>query len=205
MGNRSVADDALAHFRAAGKLRAHEIPTVRLLIMERPYIQNPFPPPPRRIGASLLFFSVAAIALAACGYLIWTILVPDTTPVLSAPRPAAAAQSEIVTMAAQLSLFRKTVGRYPTVKEGLDALVERPPGTDKHAFWPKLRTNVPRDPWGNAYVYEEVRGDPPTYRIYSTGPNTTDPADDISQTLPAEVPQEKADAPAPPPATPKFR
>ena len=104
-------------------------------------------------------------------------------------------------MAAQLGIFKKSVGRFPTVGEGLEALVQRPVALPPEVLWPKLRTNVPRDPWGSAYQYEEVPGDPPTYRIFSTGPNTTDPADDISQILPA----------APPPATPapagvpKFR
>ncbi len=167
--------------------------------MERPYIQNPFPPPPRRIGSSLLFFTVAAIALAGCGYLIWTMVAPESTPTLSAPRPTGAAQSEIATMAAQIGIVRKSVGRYPTVGEGLDSLVQRPVGLPSEVLWPKLRTNVPRDPWGNAYQYEPVPGDPPTYRIFSTGPNTTDPSDDISQTLPAIPPDAKpapADAPA---------
>ena len=173
--------------------------------MEKPYLQNPFPPPPRRIGSSLLFFSVAAVALAGCGYLIWTMVAPDSTPPLSAPRPTAAAQSEIATMAAQMGVVRKSVGRYPTVGEGLDALVQRPASLSPEALWPKLRTNVPRDPWGNPYLYEEVPGDPPTYRIFSTGPNTTDPADDISQTLPA-VPAAETTAPTPTPAgAPKFR
>ena len=160
--------------------------------MEKPYIQNPFPPPPRRIGASLLFFSMAGVALAGCGYLIWMLVAPDSTPTISAPMPNAAAQSEIATMAVQVGVFRTNVGRYPTVAEGLDALAERPAGMAPEVFWPKLRTTVPRDPWGNAYVYEETPGNPPGYRIYSTGPNAADPSDDISQALPA----------APPPATP---
>ena len=104
-------------------------------------------------------------------------------------------------MAAQVGIFRKSVGRYPATAEGLEALVQRPVGLREEVLWLKLRTNVPRDPWGNAYIYEEVPGDPPTYRIYSSGPNTTDPADDISQTLPAAPP---AATPAPA-GRPKFR
>ena len=173
--------------------------------MERPPVRNPFPPPPRRVGASLLFFSVAAVALAGCGYLIWILVVPDSTPPISAPMPNAAAQSEIATMAAQVGVFRKSVGRYPTVREGLDALVERPAGMAPEVFWPKLRTNIPRDPWGNAYVYEELRGDPPRYRIFSTGPNTTDPADDISQTLPAAPADAAPEPDVKPVGAPKFR
>lgn len=176
--------------------------------MEKPYIQNPFPPPPRRIGASLLFFSMAAIALGGCGYLIWMLVAPDSTPPVSAPRPDAAAESEIATMAAQVGVFLKSVGRYPTAAEGLDALAERPANMPPEVFWPKLRTNVPRDPWGNPYLYEEVPGDPPTYRIFSHGKDLFDPADDISKTLPpAPAPDapEAAETPAAPAGAPKFR
>lgn len=200
-----MLEAALAETRGADKICSHEIPAVHLLIMERPYIQNPFPPPPRRIGAALLFFSVAAIALAGCGYLIWALVVPETTPVLSAARPTGAAQSEIATMVAQLGIFRKSVGRYPTAKEGLDALVERPLDLPPEALWPKLRKDLPRDPWGNRYIYEPTPGDPPGYRVYSTGADTTDPADDISQTLPAIPPDETSTPPPTPASAPKFR
>lgn len=171
--------------------------------MESPYIQNPFPPPPRHIGKSLLFFAVAAVALGACGYLIWFLTVGEKLPPPpSAPAPISAARAEIATMAMQCGVFRTSVGRYPTAAEGLDSLVERPAKMPREIFWMKLRTNMPRDPWNNPYQYEEVPGDPPTYRIFSTGPNTTDPADDISQTLPAlpPLPTNIAPAPEPPPA-----
>ena len=170
-----------------------------------PYIQNPFTPPPRRIGASLLFFSVAAIALAGCGYLIWTLIMPDSLPTVSAPTPAGTAQSEIVTLAAQLGVFRDRTGRYPAVAEGLDALVERPVGLLPEVFWRKLRDDVPLDPWKNPYQYEEVPGDPPTYRVFSKGPNATNPADDFSQTLPAAPPTATPAPAAAPAGVPKFR
>lgn len=167
--------------------------------MDRPYIQNPFPPPPRHVGKTVLFCSVALTALAGCGYLIWMLVAPETSATLSAPRPDAAAQSEIATMVAQLGIFQKSIGRYPTAAEGLDALVQRPSALPEEAKWPKLRSNIPRDPWGRAYEYQELPGIPPAYRVHSRGANPDDPSDDISQTLPA------VSESSPQPATPRFR
>lgn len=175
--------------------------------MDRPLTHNPFPPPPRQLGKTLLFFSVALVALAGCGYLIWTLVAPESATTLSAPQPAAAAQSEIATMCAQLGFFQKSVGRYPTAAEGLEALVQRPSALAQETPWPRLRTSVPRDPWGRPYLYEELPENPPRYRVSSRGQNADDPADDIAQILPAITDQPAATpAPAQPaPVVPKFR
>ena len=166
--------------------------------MEQPFIPNPFPPPPRQIGRTLLFFAVAAVALVAGGYLIWTLIVGDPLPPApSSPVPTAAAESEIGTIIAQLRLFQSRVGRYPTAAEGLDALVERPANIPPDAMWPKLWQKTPRDPWGRSYEYAETPGDPPGYRVFSKGPNADDVADDISTQLPP--------APSPAKSAPKFR
>ena len=156
--------------------------------MESPYIQNPFPPPPRHIGKSLLFFAVAIVALVSCGYLIWILVVgePETAPP-SAPAPTAAAQSELATIAAQLKLFQKRVGRYPTASEGLDALAQRPAHIPREKPWPKLWAHVPRDPWNRSYEYVEMPGDPPGYRVFSKGPNPDDASDDIGEVLPPAI------------------
>lgn len=51
-----------------------------------------------------------------------------------------------------VELFRLDVGRYPSVAEGLQALVTAPPGA---TGWngPYLRRGVPNDPWGQPYHY----------------------------------------------------
>ena len=185
-------------------MRAHEARGPRTLTMEQPFIPNPFPPPPRQIGRTLLFFAVAAVALGAGVYLIWTLIIGDPLPPPpSSPVPTAAAESEIAVIATQLKIFQKSVGRYPTVSEGLNALVERPEGMPPEISWPKLRHDIPRDPWGRSYEYVETPGDPPGYRIFSKGPNSSDSSDDISAQL------SPAAATPSPPAThspaPKFR
>lgn len=61
-----------------------------------------------------------------------------------------AALSQISTLEAALDTYRLDVGEYP---DSLEALMEN---EDNHAAWngPYLRRAVPKDPWGNDYVYE---------------------------------------------------
>lgn len=78
------------------------------------------------------------------------------------------ARLQIEDMGAALDLYRLEVGRYPTGQEGLQALVEKPPGVDR---WngPYLRKKkVPKDPWGREYQYEQP-GEHGQYDLYSLG------------------------------------
>ena len=54
-----------------------------------------------------------------------------------------------------LDLFRLDVGRYPSTKEGLDALIIVPSDIDENNWkGPYLPKNIlPKDPWGNDYNY----------------------------------------------------
>src|SRR5262245_55071345 len=77
------------------------------------------------------------------------------------------ARTQIEMLGAALDTFRLDIGRYPTSQEGLDALRERPPGIDR---WdgPYLKKEVPKDPWGNAYIYRSP-GDREPYELMSYG------------------------------------
>jgi general secretion pathway protein G len=78
-----------------------------------------------------------------------------------------AARSQIELFGTALDTFRLDVGRYPTTQEGLDALRQRPSGADR---WdgPYLKKEVPRDPWGNPYIYRSP-GDQEPYELFSYG------------------------------------
>lgn len=79
-----------------------------------------------------------------------------TAPVGSTPRhgvnhsQVTAARTQIDRFLTALEAYRKDVGRFPTTDEGLPALREDP----DHAGWngPYWAKDVPRDPWGVAYV-----------------------------------------------------
>lgn len=83
-------------------------------------------------------------------------------------------KSEVTTARAQMQAFSRALdqyrldtGRYPTAEQGLKALVERPANEPK---WngPYLQNAVPRDPWGNAYVYR-IPGAKADYDITTFG------------------------------------
>ena len=74
-----------------------------------------------------------------------------------------------------LDLYRLDVGRYPTEREGLVALVERPSGNDSwNGPYIKKKT-VPADPWGRPFVYRSP-GRNGAYDLYSRGPDNVDEA-----------------------------
>ena len=59
---------------------------------------------------------------------------------------------QIADLEQSMELFKLDVGRYPTTKEGLDALLNRPASVNG---WngPYIKGNVPNDPWGKPYAY----------------------------------------------------
>jgi len=81
---------------------------------------------------------------------------------------AKAAKIQIESFSGALDLFFLDAGRYPTTSEGLGALVQSP-GNITGWNGPYLKGNaVPKDPWGNAYVFRSP-GQHGTYDIMSYG------------------------------------
>lgn len=76
-------------------------------------------------------------------------------------------RAQIEMLGTALDTFRLDIGRYPTTQEGLDALRERPSGVDR---WdgPYLKKAVPRDGWGNPFLYRSP-GDSEPYELLSYG------------------------------------
>src|SRR5207244_2701576 len=79
-----------------------------------------------------------------------------------------AAKIEIGQIGQTLDLFKLEVGRYPTSQEGLQALITPPAGVSNWngPYW--KRATVPKDPWGNDYVYT-FPGQHGAYDILSYG------------------------------------
>jgi len=78
-----------------------------------------------------------------------------------------AAQAQIELLSTALASFRLDVGRFPNEQEGLKILMERPTGLEK---WdgPYLSKEIPKDPWGNDYVYKNP-GEHGHYDLMSYG------------------------------------
>ena len=83
-----------------------------------------------------------AVILACCTY----------DPIKPANEDKArAAQFQIQAFCEALRKFRSDTGRFPTVKEGLNALVSNPGLSSWRG--PYLASAVPNDPWGHSYEY----------------------------------------------------
>ena len=68
------------------------------------------------------------------------------------PAKATAVRVQMENFATALDNFMVDTGRFPTTQEGLSVLRNKPAAAEK---WngPYLKKELPKDPWGNAYVY----------------------------------------------------
>jgi len=93
-----------------------------------------------------------------------------------------AARAQIDSLEKSLDQYRLDSGHFPTMEQGLAALMTRPPNEPK---WdgPYLKKSVPADPWGNPYVYK-IPGEHGDYDLISLGkdgqPGGTGEAADIT-------------------------
>lgn len=82
-----------------------------------------------------------------------------------------AAQSQISAFGTALDVFETDNGYYPRGTEGLNELLVAPRDAQN---WkgPYLKTEIPLDPWGNAYVYEYPgKNNANGYDLSSPGPD----------------------------------
>jgi len=89
-----------------------------------------------------------------------------------------AAKTQISNFETALTGFEVDCGRFPTQDEGLDALV-RPPQNLQN--WKGYMKMIPKDPWGNAYVYRfPGTANPSEFDLYSWGSDGREGNDDIT-------------------------
>ncbi len=89
-----------------------------------------------------------------------------------------AARTDISNIEVALDAFEIDTGRYPTTSEGLQYLVTEPTGLSN---WkgPYIKRGVPKDPWGNEYVYRQPgQKNTKGFDLYSYGPDGADGGDD---------------------------
>jgi len=76
-----------------------------------------------------------------------------------------------------LEQFRMDNGFYPTTEQGLRALVEKPDVPPVHKRWHRYLDAVPRDGWGNEFVYV-APGEGHPYELFSKGPDGLEGTED---------------------------
>lgn len=89
-----------------------------------------------------------------------------------------AAHSQIATFGTALDAFEVDNGFYPKGRNGLQDLVQQPRDAQN---WkgPYLKSDIPVDPWGNAYIYEcPGKHNSTGYDLMSVGPDGREGGDD---------------------------
>jgi general secretion pathway protein G len=83
-------------------------------------------------------------------------------------------------IATQLRLYEGVNGFFPTTEQGLQALVTPAESDPKPTRWYQHFQELPKDPWGNNYIYLcPGRKNPNSFDVYSAGPDRKpDTADD---------------------------
>jgi general secretion pathway protein G len=91
-----------------------------------------------------------------------------------------AVRADIQAIGTQLKLYESMNGFLPTTEQGLQALVTQPSTEPRPQRWYQLFKEVPKDPFGNNYIYlSPGRKNPTGYDLYSAGQDRkTDTADD---------------------------
>lgn len=121
------------------------------------------------MGRARAFTLIELLAVIAILGLIAAFAVPQVLKWVSGARTDSA-RVQIEALGASIDLYRLEVGSFPP---DLQALVEQPPGVER---WdgPYLRKRViPKDPWGNDYVYR-YPGQHGDYDLISLGADNTE-------------------------------
>ena len=93
-----------------------------------------------------------------------------------------AAHIQIERLSGVLDLYRLEVGRYPTTGEGVQTLMEQPPGAER---WngPYLKKAEARtEPWGRPYIYQSP-GEHGEFDLSTLGADGSDGGDGEDQDL----------------------
>jgi general secretion pathway protein G len=110
------------------------------------------------------------------------VVVPKFTGQSEKARRSAALQ-DIATIKTQLESFEIQEGHYPSAEEGLQSLVTPPAPANGEAAPHPFLEKLPKDPWGQDYVYHFPGANGKDYDLYSKGPDMQDGTpDDIGDT-----------------------
>lgn len=116
-------------------------------------------------GFTLIEIMVVVVILAVLGALV----VPKILENVDKARVTRAA-SDIRAIETALDLYRLDNFKYPTTEQGMEALVKQPadPSLTNYRSGGYLKA-VPKDPWGNPYIYTSPGADGRDYDIISYG------------------------------------
>lgn len=59
--------------------------------------------------------------------------------------------ADCTAISSALKMYKINAGQFPTEKQGLSALVQKPTDEPRPIDWVQIMTQVPKDPWGREY------------------------------------------------------
>ena len=121
----------------------------------------------RESGFTLIEIMVVLVIIA----IMTALIAPQIMGRVDEARVTAAKQ-DIRTLETALDFYQMDNFRYPTTDQGLGALVEKPepPPPNWRTGGYLKATTVPKDPWGNEYIYSSPgEQNPDSYDLYSLG------------------------------------
>jgi general secretion pathway protein G len=126
------------------------------------------PNPRRESGFTLIEIMVVLVIIAILGALIG----PQLLGQVDSAR-IKASRLDIRAISTALDMYQMDNFRYPTTQQGLEALVKAPTGEPVPRNWRpqgylKSRS-VPKDQWGNDYVYLQPGREGLPYDLYTLG------------------------------------
>lgn len=122
------------------------------------------------------FTFLEVIVVVAILILLATIVVVNYGQALE-QKKFEAAKLQIKEVGQALELYKIDNGFYPTTEQGLQALMTMPESEPIPKKWKKYLETIPKDPWGNDYIYLQP-GSHKDFDIYCYGPDAVEGGND---------------------------
>ena len=116
-------------------------------------------------GFTLLELLVVIVILS----LLAAIVIPKLTGRVDEAK-IKTAKIQLKELKRSLEMYKLDNGNYPTTEQGLKALVEKPQTPPVPKKWRQYLDSVPKDPWGNDYIYIFPSENHP-FELKSKGPD----------------------------------
>ena len=128
--------------------------------------RRPVPKCSSRHGFTLIELLVVLVIIGVLGALI----VPNLFSSLDDAR-GTAARTDINTLMQSLKRYKLDNQRFPSVEQGLDALVRKPTASPVPPNWKPYMDKLPNDPWGRPYQFLNpgVRGEIDVFSLGADG------------------------------------
>lgn len=99
-------------------------------------------------------------------------------------------KADCTAISSAVMMYKINAGNFPTEKQGLRALVEKPTDEPRPVEWVRVMSGVPKDPWGREYSIRYREKEKRTLLfVVSQGPDPEVAEDDIEH--PVEPPKVK--------------